>query len=53
VGQTIHFLNFFLWGYVKNKVCATIVTGVENLKTQIKDVITTLIGASWLAYGTN
>jgi hypothetical protein len=35
-------LDFFLWGYVKDKVYATKVTGVEDLKTQIRDVITTI-----------
>jgi hypothetical protein len=33
-------LDFFLWGYVKDKVYATKVTGVEDLKTWIRDVIT-------------
>jgi hypothetical protein len=35
-------LDFFLWGYVKDKVYATKVTGVEDLKTRIRDVITTI-----------
>jgi hypothetical protein len=33
-------IDFFLWGYVKDKVYATMVTGVEDLKTRIRDVIT-------------
>jgi hypothetical protein len=33
-------LDFFLWGYVKDKVYATKVTGVEDLKTRIRDAIT-------------
>jgi hypothetical protein len=32
-------LDFFLWDYVKDKVYATKVTGVKDLKTQIRDVI--------------
>jgi hypothetical protein len=35
-------LDFFLWGYVKDKVYATKVTGVADLKTWIRDVITTI-----------
>jgi hypothetical protein len=35
-------LDFFLWGYVKDKVCAAKVTAVEDLKTWIRDVITTI-----------
>jgi hypothetical protein len=33
-------LDFFLWGYVKNTVCAPKVTGVEDLKIRITDAIT-------------
>jgi hypothetical protein len=41
--QTLHlYTSFFLWGYVKDKVYATKVTGVEGLKTRIRDVITTI-----------
>jgi hypothetical protein len=32
-------VDFFLWSYVKDKVYATKVTGVEDLKTRIRDVI--------------
>jgi hypothetical protein len=35
-------LDFFLWRYVKDKVYATKGTGVEDLKTRIRDVITTI-----------
>jgi hypothetical protein len=35
-------LDLFLWGYVKDKVYATKVTGVEDLKIRIRDVITTI-----------
>jgi hypothetical protein len=35
-------LDFFLWGYVKDKVYATKVTGLEDLKTRIRDIITTI-----------
>lgn len=35
-------LNFFLWCYVKNKFHAASVTGLEDLKRQIKDVMTTI-----------
>jgi hypothetical protein len=35
-------LSFFLWSYVKDKVYATRATGVEDLKTRIRDVITTI-----------
>jgi hypothetical protein len=35
-------LDFFLWGSVKDKVYTTQVTGVEDLKTRIRDVITTI-----------
>jgi hypothetical protein len=35
-------LDFFLWGQTKDKVYGTKVTGVEDLKTQIRNVITTL-----------
>jgi hypothetical protein len=35
-------LDSFLWGYVKDKVYATKVTVVEDLKTGIRDVITTI-----------
>jgi hypothetical protein len=35
-------LDSFLWGYVKDKVYATKVTVVEDLKTRIRDVITTI-----------
>jgi hypothetical protein len=38
----ITLLDFFLWGYVKDKVYVTKVTGVEGLKTQIRDVVTTI-----------
>jgi hypothetical protein len=38
----ITLLDFFLWGYVKDKVYATKVAGVEDLKTQIRDVVTTI-----------
>jgi hypothetical protein len=31
-----------LWDYVKDKVYATKVTGVEDLKTRIRDVITAI-----------
>jgi hypothetical protein len=37
-------LDFFLWGYVKDKVYASRVTRVEDLKTRIRDVITTIDG---------
>jgi hypothetical protein len=33
-------LDFFLWGYVKDKVYVTKVTGVEDMKTRIRDAIT-------------
>jgi hypothetical protein len=39
---TLHLLDFFLWGYVKDKVHATKVTGVEYLNTWIRDVNTTI-----------
>jgi hypothetical protein len=35
-------LDFILWGYVKDKFYATKVTGLEDLKTRIRDVITTI-----------
>jgi hypothetical protein len=35
-------LDFILWGCVKDKVYVTKVTGVEDLKTRIRDVITTI-----------
>jgi hypothetical protein len=35
-------LDFFLCDYVKDKVYATKDTGIEDLKTQIRDVITTI-----------
>jgi hypothetical protein len=35
-------LDLFLWGYVKDKVYATKITGVEDLKTRIRDVIKTI-----------
>jgi hypothetical protein len=35
-------LDFFLWGYLTGKVCATELTGVEHLKTRIGDVIITI-----------
>jgi hypothetical protein len=35
-------VDFFLWCHVKDKDCATMVTGVEDLKTRIIDVITTI-----------
>jgi hypothetical protein len=41
-------LDFFLWGYVKDKVYATKVTGVEDQKTRIRDVIT-IINTGMLA----
>jgi hypothetical protein len=31
-----------MWDYVKDKFCVTKVTGVEDLKTRIRDVITTI-----------
>jgi hypothetical protein len=40
--QTLRPLDFFLWGYVKDKVYATKVTGVEDLKTWIRNVVTTI-----------
>jgi hypothetical protein len=44
-------LDFFLWGYVKDNVCATEVTEAEHLKTKIRDVITTIntgmLARSW------
>jgi hypothetical protein len=39
-------------GYVKDKVSATKVTGVEDLKTQIRDGITT-IEVCWITHGKN
>jgi hypothetical protein len=36
-------LDFFLWGYVKDKVYANKVTGVADLKTRIRDVVTTIM----------
>jgi hypothetical protein len=42
-------VDFFLSGYVKDKVYAVKVTGVEDMKTWIRDVITT-ISRSMLAY---
>jgi hypothetical protein len=35
-------LDFFLWSYVKDKVYATKVTWVEDPKTRIRDVVTTI-----------
>jgi hypothetical protein len=35
-------LDFDLWGYVKDTFYATKVTGVEDLKTGIRDVITAI-----------
>jgi hypothetical protein len=35
-------LVFLMWGYVKDKVSATKVTGVEDMKIWIRDVITTI-----------
>jgi hypothetical protein len=34
--------DLFLWGYFKDKVYATKITGVEDLKTRIRDVNTTI-----------
>jgi hypothetical protein len=45
--QALHLLDFFLWGYVKDKFYATKVTGVEDLKTFIRDVITTINRGEW------
>jgi hypothetical protein len=42
-------LDFFLWGYVKDKVYVTKVTGVEDLKKRIRDVITTITRGGMLA----
>jgi hypothetical protein len=44
-------LDFFLCCYVKDKVCAAMVTEVEDLKARIRDVITKSAEASWLAHG--
>jgi N6-adenosine-specific RNA methylase IME4 len=38
----ITYPDFCLWGYIKNKVLATKVTKVEDLKTWIWDVTTTI-----------
>jgi hypothetical protein len=38
----ITLLDFFLWNYVKDKVCTAKVTGVQDLKTRIRDVIMTI-----------
>jgi hypothetical protein len=52
-------LDVFLWGYVKDKVCTTKVTGVEDPKTRIRDVITTInrgmLARTWeeLEFGLN
>lgn len=35
-------LDFFLWGYLKNKVYATVHPDVENLRNNIEDVITNI-----------
>jgi hypothetical protein len=35
-------LGFFLWSYVKDKIYATMVTGVEDLNKQIRNVIITI-----------
>jgi hypothetical protein len=48
-------LHFFLWGYVKDKVYATKVTGVEGLKTRTDQGChhKKSIEACWLAHGKN
>jgi hypothetical protein len=47
--QTLHLSTSFCGVMLRIKVCATKVAGVEDLKTQIRDVITTC----WLAHGKN
>jgi len=38
-----HFLDFFLWGYVKDKVFSTPVPDITNLKARIRDAFATII----------
>ena len=44
-------LDFFLWGYFKDKVCSTPVPDITNLKARIRDAFATItedmLGNTW------
>ena len=44
-------LDFFLWGYVKDKVFSTPVTDITNLKARITKIFATITEDMWRTHG--